>query len=237
MFERKKYKTFAQKQLAGRWGVPVLVTLVVLVISSVFSLPDILHLVRSGYFDAILSGDFWSVINASQKSDSSFITTLIQCIVSAILEVASLNVYIKMSRSPEPVTFGVFIEGFNNWARAILGILWESLWIFLWTLLFVIPGIIKAIAYSQMFYIIVEYKDISVTKAMRISIDITRGHKWDLFVMYLSFIGWDILSTLTLGILELWLAPYKNMTYTNAYHALIKEAIEKGIIKPEDLSE
>ena len=142
-----------------------------------------------------------------------------------------------MSRSPEPVTFGVFIEGFNNWARAILGILWESLWIFLWTLLFVIPGIIKAIAYSQMFYIIVEYKDISVTKAMRISIDITRGHKWDLFVMYLSFIGWDILSALTLGILELWLAPYKNMTYTNAYHALIKEAIEKGIIKPEDLSE
>ena len=72
---------------------------------------------------------------------------------------------------------------------------------------------------------------------MRISIEITKGHKWDLFVMYLSFLGWDILSVLTIGILELWLSPYKNMTYTNAYHALIKEALESGRIKPEDLSE
>ena len=55
--------------------------------------------------------------------------------------------------------------------------------------------------------------------------------------MYLSFLGWDFLSLCTLGILELWLAPYKNMTYTNAYHALMKEALESGRIRPEDLTE
>jgi uncharacterized membrane protein len=115
--------------------------------------------------------------------------------------------------------------------------LWQLLWVTLWTLLFIIPGIIKAIAYSQMYYIIVEYKDVSVTKAMRISMEITKGHKWDLFVMYLSFLGWDLLSLCTLGILQLWLAPYKNMTYINAYHSLVKEAIESGRIRPEDFSE
>ena len=88
-----------------------------------------------------------------------------------------------------------------------------------------------------MFYIIVEYKDVSITKAMRISMEITKGHKWDLFVMYLSFFGWDLLSLFTLGILQFWLLPYKNMTYINSYHALIKEAIESGRLKPEDLSE
>ena len=219
MFERKKYKNFAKKQLSGRWGVPILVTLFVFVVSSIFSIPDILQLSRSGYFAAIWNNDSLAALDALNSAKST------------------IGVYIKMSRSPEPVAFSDFIEGFNNWARATLGALWQYLWVFLWTLLFIIPGIIKTIAYSQMYYIIAEYKDVSVTKAMRISIEITKGHKWDLFVMYLSFLGWAILAAFTLGILNLWLIPYMNMTYINAYHALMKEAIESGRIKPEDLTE
>ena len=238
MFERKKYKNFAKKQLSGRWGVPILVTLFVFVVSSIFSIPDILQLSRSGYFAAIWNNDSLAALDALNSAKStSFITSIVSMIISAILEVATVGVYIKMSRSPEPVAFSDFIEGFNNWARATLGALWQYLWVFLWTLLFIIPGIIKTIAYSQMYYIIAEYKDVSVTKAMRISIEITKGHKWDLFVMYLSFLGWEILAAFTLGILNLWLLPYINMTYINAYHALMKEAIESGRIKPEDLTE
>ena len=238
MFERKKYKNFAKKQLSGRWGVPILVTLFVFVVSSIFSIPDILQLSRSGYFAAIWNNDSLAALDALNSAKStSFITSIVSMIISAILEVATVGVYIKMSRSPEPVFFSDFIEGFNNWARATLGALWQYLWVFLWTLLFIIPGIIKTIAYSQMYYIIAEYKDVSVTKAMRISIEITKGHKWDLFVMYLSFLGWEILAAFTLGILNLWLLPYINMTYINAYHALMKEAIESGRIKPEDLTE
>ena len=238
MFERKKYKNFAKKQLSGRWGVPILVTLFVFVVSSIFSIPDILQLSRSGYFAAIWNNDSLAALDALNSAKStSFITSIVSMIISAILEVATVGVYIKMSRSPEPVAFSDFIEGFNNWARATLGALWQYLWVFLWTLLFIIPGIIKTIAYSQMYYIIAEYKDVSVTKAMRISIEITKGHKWDLFLMYLSFLGWEILAAFTLGILNLWLLPYINMTYINAYHALMKEAIESGRIKPEDLTE
>ena len=238
MFERKKYKNFAKKQLAGRWGIPILVTLCVGLISAIFSIPDFLQLSRNGYFSSILSYDYYGALEAVDAATStSFITSIISMVVEAILEVACISVYIKMSRSPEPVSFSDFIEGFNNWARAALGALWQFLWTFLWMLLFIIPGIIKSLAYSQMFYIIAEYKDVSVTKAMRISILITKGHKWDLFVMYLSFIGWAILSVFTLGILCFWLYPYMNMTYINAYHALMKEALEDGRIKPEDLTE
>ena len=236
MFERKKYKNFAKKQLSGRWGVPVLITLVVTLISLVFSIPDVLQLSRSGYFAAILNNDYIAA-NEAANSSTSLITTGVSMIVSAILEVATIGVYLKMSRSPEPVSFSDFIEGFNNWARATLGILWQLLWTFLWTLLFIIPGIIKSIAYSQMFYIIAEYKEVSVTKAMKISIEITKGHKWDLFVLYLSFLGWAILSVFTLGFLNFWLTPYMNMTYVNSYHALMKEALESGRLTPEDLSE
>ena len=237
MFERKKYKSFAKTQLSGRWGIPILVTIFVTIISRIFSLPEVLQLSKNGYFTALLSGDLREVYRISAEINTSYITSLIQLIVSAILEVASINLYLKMSRSPEPVSFGDFIEGFNSWARATLCILWQLLWIFLWMFVFIIPGFIKAIAYSQTFYILTEFKDVSVSKAMRISIEITKGRKWDLFVMYLSFLGWDILSTLTCGILEIWLSPYRSMTYTNAYHALMKEALESGRIKPEDLTE
>ena len=68
-----------------------------------------------------------------------------------------------MTRSPEPVSFSLFIEGLNNWLRATLATLWQFLWIFLWSLLFIIPGIIKSLAYSMMPYIVAEYKNISVT--------------------------------------------------------------------------
>ena len=237
MFERKKYKNFAKTQLSGRWGIPILVTIFVIIITRIFSVPDLLNLYNNGYFSAALAGDLDSLIRIAGNRDTPLLTTIIQSIVGAILEVASINVYLKMSRSPAPVSFSDFLEGFNNWARATLAIIWQILWIFLWLLVFIIPGFVKAVAYSQMFYIIAEFKDVSVTKAMRISIEITKGRKWDLFVMYLSFIGWDILSVFTFGILELWLAPYKNMTYVNAYHALMKEALESGRIRPEDLTE
>lgn len=230
MFERKKYKSFAKTQLSGRWKIPILMTLLIFIVSAIFSVPDVIQMLRSNALEA--AGE----INTAASS-TSLVTSIVSMIASAILEVASICVYIKMSRSPEPVTFSDFIEGFNNWARATLGVLWQCLWTFLWMLLFIIPGIIKSIAYSQMFYIIAEYKEVSVTKAMRISIEITKGHKWDLFVLSLSFLGWAILSALTLGILNFWLFPYMNMTYVNAYHALMKEALEEGRIKPEDLSE
>ncbi len=238
MFERKKYKNFAKKQLAGRWGIPILVTLVIILVSAIFSIPDVISLSRSGYLAAVLNGDYMAAAEASSTASStSFITSIITMIISAIMEVAAIGLYIKMSRSPEPVSFSDFLEGFNNWGRATLAVLWQFLWIFLWSLLFLIPGIVKSIAYSQMYYIIAEYKDVSVTKAMRISMEITKGHKWDLFVLYLSFLGWAILSAFTLGILNFWLMPYMDMTYVNAYHALMKEALESGKIKPEDLTE
>lgn len=239
MFERKKYKKFALTQLSGRWTVVVLVTLCIFTLSTIFSLPDTLNLINSGYFTALLSGDMEQIQAAADAyvGSSSNLVEIIQLVVSAILEVASLNVYLKMSRSPEPVSFSAFLEGLNNWARATLAILWTFLWIFIWSFLLIIPGIIKSFAYSQIFYIIAEYKEISVTKALKISMIITKGHKWDLFVMHLTFIGWDLLCIITFGLALLWVEPYRTMTCTNAYHAMLKEAIEQGKIRPEDLAE
>lgn len=241
MFDRKKYKSFAKRMLKGRWGVPVFMTIVMMLVVSIFTIPDCIRFINSEDGQAVLYGSFNNItelystfMNASNKATST-VTTLIQSIVQAILEVAALSVFIQMSRSPNKVKFSQFIEGLNNWWRATLACIWQTIWVTIWSFLFIIPGLIKYISYSQMFYIITEFEDVSITKAMRISMIITKGYKMDLFIMALSFIGWDILAILSCGIGFLWLIPYQRMTYINAYHFLMKTALEEGKIKPEDL--
>ncbi len=57
----------------------------------------------------------------------------------------------------------------------------------------------------------------------------------DLFLTFLSFIGWYILGAATCGIAMIWIRPYAHMTFINAYHAMMKDALEIGTIRPEDL--
>lgn len=106
----------------------------------------------------------------------------------------------------------------------------------LWSFLLIIPGIVKGLSYSQMFFILAEYPDIGVRRAMQLSKEMTNGYKADLFVMEISFIGWAILADLSFGIGYLWLIPYQKMSFTNAYHALKAKALQTGRLTQEDFS-
>ena len=99
-----------------------------------------------------------------------------------------------------------------------------------------IPMFIKSIEYSFATFFTAEFPELGIRKALRHSITITKGHRWNLFVLGLSFIGWFILSMLSFGIGFLWYLPYYYMTMTNTYHALLQDALENGKILPEDLS-
>lgn len=243
MFDRKKYKSFAKQQLKNRWGVVILIILLTTLVLTLFDIPRLFMAFSNfdfeEYTDYIISDptEAYRYLLTAMQGRTSFLFSLIQSLVSIIFSVAAINVYLKMSRTPEKISFSAFFEGLNNWWRAILAYLWNFLWVTLWTFVFIIPGIIKAIAYSQIFYIIVEYPSISITKAMKISMIITKGHKADLFVQDLSFIGWFILGAFTFGIGYLWIIPYRDMTFINSYHAMMKEALETGKLKPEDLTE
>lgn len=125
----------------------------------------------------------------------------------------------KVSREEEVGMSDAF-SGFTNFGRALGMDLWMTLWIFLWTLLLIIPGIIKGYSYSMAFYILIDHPEMSVGEALKESMAITDGHKMDLFIMDLSFIGWGILSILTLGIGFFWLTPYSQTSWANAYDNL-----------------
>lgn len=91
---------------------------------------------------------------------------------------------------------------------------------FLWSLLFFIPGIVKGYSYSMSVYILAENKGKSALECINESKKLTQGHKMELFLLDLSFIGWFLLGVLTLGIGFIWIEPYRQATIANAYQSL-----------------
>lgn len=73
-----------------------------------------------------------------------------------------------------------------------------SIFTFLWSLLFIIPGIVASISYTYSLYIKMENPDVSALDAIKMSKEITRGHKGEIFLLSLSFIGWILLGIITI---------------------------------------
>jgi uncharacterized membrane protein len=115
----------------------------------------------------------------------------------------------------------VLISAFKgNFIDYILTYLMMIVYVFLWTLLLIIPGIIKALSYSMTFFILADNPDLKPRDALEESERLMDGHKWRLFKLYLSFIGWFILSALTAGIGYLFLQPYLQLSIANFYEDL-----------------
>lgn len=106
----------------------------------------------------------------------------------------------------------------------------------LWSMLFIIPGIIKSYSYSLTPYILGFYPNVKATKAITLSRRIMNGHKWELFVMQLSFIGWFLLSCITFGIVDIFYAsPYYQLSIGGYYDELVNNAIATGIVSQDEL--
>lgn len=95
-----------------------------------------------------------------------------------------------------------------------------SLFTALWSLLFFIPGIIKAIAYSQSFYIAIEHPEYDANTCIAESRKMMNGHKWEYFCLQLSFLGWIIVGSLCFGIGTLWVSAYMEAANAAFYEDL-----------------
>lgn len=128
------------------------------------------------------------------------------------LAIFSLNLYRK-----KDVQLEQLFDGFKNFSNALIAYLLAGLYILLWTLLLIVPGIVAALSYSQVMFILAEDNKISPTEALKKSKQMMMGNKWKLFCLGWRFFGWLLLSILTLGIGLLWLMPYMQVSYAGFY--------------------
>ncbi|MCH4172095.1 MAG: DUF975 family protein [Lactobacillus sp.] len=109
----------------------------------------------------------------------------------------------------------------------VLGLL-INIFTWLWTLLLIIPGIIMGYAYRMTYFIYKDRydEDLSFLQTISASKALMKGHKWQLFLLDLSFLGWFILGFIGLGIPLFWVYPYYQGTIAAFYDALVQEPKE-----------
>lgn len=133
---------------------------------------------------------------------------------------------------------GCFRYAFDsyNWKGIVGSMFLKNLFVFLWSLLLIVPGIIKGYAYSMVPYILADNPNIGAKRAMELSDNMTRGHKFDMFVLYLSFLGWYLLGVLCFLIGGIFVRPYEDATFAELYLTLRQNAIEGGMCSLSELN-
>ena len=98
------------------------------------------------------------------------------------------------------------------------------------------PGIIKSYAYSMVPYILAENPELDRNRVFQLSSQMMDGHKWEAFVLSLSFIGWVLLGEFTGRLTNIFYTqPYMSATFAEFYSALKAEAKMKGILQEGEL--
>jgi uncharacterized membrane protein len=135
--------------------------------------------------------------------------------------ISMFSLAVSRNRNPQ---FEQIFYGFKKYGVSLGAYLLFILFILLWALLLIIPGIIAAISYSMLFFIIAEDDSIGPLEAIRKSKQMMYGHKWKYFCLCLRFLGWGLLCLLTLGIGFLWLGPYMSVSYAKFYDDLLQQS-------------
>lgn len=111
-----------------------------------------------------------------------------------------------------------FDHGYKNVVKVLFK---RDIKVILWSLLFIIPGIVKSYEYRMIPYLLAENPELTEEEAFRYSRQMMYEQKLETFVLDLSFIGWDLLSGITVGIVGLfYVQPYANLTNAALYDTL-----------------
>ncbi len=205
-----EYRALARETLEGRWGemagFTLVVMLIVMAVALVFAVP-------------------FSVTGALYKmpwlnSTGSGLTTLIEVLFAVPLSYALYIYFLKLIRREEMMEGNVktlFQEFQNNWSTLVVaGVLMALVVLLIMIPTLFIGAIIFSLAYGMVPYIIYDNPGIAPREALRMSRMMMRGHKAELFLLQLSFIGWALLCILC-PIGFLWLSPYMYTAYAHFY--------------------
>ena len=146
-------------------------------------------------------------------------------IVTPALSIAYIHIYLDQAKGIKPSVKELFAHFGEFWPAFKVTFL-TGLFTVLWMLLLIIPGYVKALSYSQAMYILAENPGIGAREALKRSEEMMKGHKMELFVLMLSFLGWILLSVITFGIALIWVMPYMQATMTNFYNSIKPAVVE-----------
>lgn len=161
---------------------------------------------------------------------------IIKLLIVYPIEIGKNNFFMGIREEEKTLDSLIFVYKSGKLKNTIITMFMKGLFQFLWSLLFVIPGIIKSYEYRMIPYILSENPEISRQRAFEISKQMMKGNKWNTFVLDLSFLGWEILSGITMGILGIfYVDPYVQSTNAELYACLREDALKNGYVSSSEL--
>ncbi|WP_129045578.1 DUF975 family protein [Companilactobacillus metriopterae] len=213
-------KSSAKEILHGNWSKGIILNIIPTLYYIFVGIGTVAYTSTYNYYDP------QSATNSTNSAFGIIVSILLGILTSGIVFV--FIDWLNTKNAPETPFKSAFVAFTKDYFAGSFFIqLLNYIWVLLWSILLIVPGVIKAIAYSQAMFI---YKDAvesgNTSDHYRDYITKSRqmmdGNKWRYFVLQLSFLGWDILAWLTLGIGYIWLAPYKSATFA-AFYLDLKE--------------
>lgn len=142
--------------------------------------------------------------------------------------------FLDLFREGKPIDIGKLFDGFKDFGRVWGTLILVAIYTILWTCLLIIPGIVKSYSYALTPFILKDEPELKYNAAIEKSMRMMDGYKMKLFLLDLSFIGWMILSILTLGIGLLFLQPYMNTARAAFYEDLKAELSDRYVREEEN---
>ena len=198
--------------MKGNWGQGVGVTFMFLALVCLCSMT------------ASLCG--WTLVElvfGSQAPEMQAIGDVFNILVSIFivypLSFSLVKLYLNFVRGEEKLAVKGMFQGFKKpfYGKSIALYLLTVIFTLLWTLLLIIPGIIKSLSYALAPYILADNPELSANEAINQSVDMMKGHKMNLFLINLGYVGFALLSILALGIPLLWIHPYYQAVFVKFY--------------------
>lgn len=228
MWDRTILKSNAKVALRGRYWTAFLVTLLAGVISAAFS-----ALFYRPTWD--YRHDFWywsatAAVNPFVSWGEILYSVLI--VLPVLVGMARFFVHNHF----EPAGVGTLFSGFGwGYGNTVGAMFLADLFVSLWSLLFLIPGIVKALEYSMVPFLLSDNPLLPGSRARELSRRMTDGEKGAIFVFWLSFLGWFLLGAVCAGFGLLFVLPYFEASQAELYLFLRERALERGLVSPAEL--
>jgi uncharacterized membrane protein len=214
------YKNAALAALKGNWGKAVLATVIYMAVMYIAMGPYLYQTFQFQSTMAVIDSMSYPELMAqmSKLYGGLGLYELVMIFVIMPLSVGFFNAFrLLLVQGDREIPSNMYRIATKNYWHKVWGMFLMGLFIALWTLLLIIPGIIKMFSYAMTPFILEENPDLTANEAIDRSRAMMKGHKFDLFWLFLSFIGWAILCVFTLGIGTLWLTPYMQTSVAAFY--------------------
>ena len=202
MFKRSELKRSAKNKLKGNWGIMVVIFLIYMGAESIIQ---------------------------SLVESKGLLFSFAVLILTAPIYLSIAKITLDLSTGEARPQISQLLYGFEYLFKTIGLHLIMFVAVGIGMIFFIVPGIIISLMFSQAVYILADNPEINIIDALKESIRLTKGYKWNMFILQISFIGLILLGLITLGIGLLWVSPYMKVTNAELYIYLKNQQLKEQL--------